>query len=342
MPTREERCGPRPEVFVVHKGEPESLLQYFDRHCRSLYGSDVRYDSEGSIFYPTWHQEKREEVKPETHSLLSRKRVRGEVYLAQRLVTKQLYGRRINTVTKDGGGVDVAIRSFEHVLESEAEEEMPQMGMVRGRIGELFDLFGDFSSVTEDQLKDSTNVTYDRLARAGFDPETVHLEEKTKMGYWLIKGSGGKDSLKRRNRLITIMALEAANRRAVERMQGIGAVMAKFVRMREALRFEREFCREIFTEVMDRLALQAMQSHYLFRYPDKPSQNAGIVRGILNTLYWQLTQPHVKPYRFAGMEARKILGEAVDLLGEDRRREIVERSLFEQARSILESALTRM
>lgn len=340
MFNREERCGPRPEVFIVHRGEPESLLNYFDNNCRPLYRSGVRFDAEGNIFYPTWRQVKRQEIDRHNYALLSSTRMREDLYLELSLVTKSPYGLRINRVAKDGGGVDVAIRSVEHVLESEAEKEMPQMKMVKGRIGELFDLFGDFSSVTEDQLNESISTTYDRLESAGFDPKTVLLEEKDQMGQWLIKGSGGKDSLKRRNNLITMMALQAANRRAVVREQGIGEVMAKFVRMREALRFEREFCREIFREIIERLVPQAMPAHYLFRYPDEPAQNAGIVRGILNTSCWQLTQPHVKPYRFAGMEARRILGEAVDLLGEDRRREIVERVLFEQARNILESVLS--
>jgi len=324
---------------MVRRGDQESLLKYFDHNCRPLYRSGVRFDAEGNIFYPTWRQVKRQEVGPQDYSLLSRTRMNEDLYLGLSLVTKKPYELRINRIAKDGGGVKVAIRSVEHVLESEIEKEMPQMQMVRGRIGELFDLFGDFSSVTEEQFNDSMRTTCDRLARVGFNPETVLLEEKDQMGQWLIKGSGGKDSLARRNNLITMMVLQAAYRRAVVREQGIGQIMSKFVRMREALRFEQEFCREIFTEVMDRLAPQAMQAHYLFRYPDKPAQNVWIVTGMLKTACWLLTQPHVKPYRPAAREAEEVLREAVELFSENRRQEIVERELFEQARRILEDTL---
>jgi len=337
---KERDRGPRREVFVVRK-KAEELLEYFTTRCRSLYGSDVRFDSEGNIFYPTWREVKREEVEPTSYSLLSKKRIREEVYLAQRLVTKKPHELRINQITKDGGSVEAGIRSVEHALVTELEREKPQMGMVRGRISELFDLFVDFSAVTDEQLEEAQRETYRRLAQVGFDPQKVLLEEKQRMANWLIKASGGKDSLERRNHLIIMMALEAAHRRAVEREKGIGETVSKFARMREALRFERAFSREILEEVRQRLEPQKMPAHYLFKYPEKPPQNVGAVSGILNTTRWQLTQPHVKPYRPAGMEAREVLGEVVDLLGKNRRSEIVERDLFGQAQNIVEEVLDR-
>lgn len=332
---------PRPEVFVVHKGTQEKRLEYVTRYCRPLYGSDVQFDNEGTIFYPTWRQVKREEVRPDGYSLLSKTREGEETYLARRLVTKKPYELRINRITKDGGSVEAAIRSVEHGIETELKKEKPQMEMVRGRVGELFDLFADPSAVTDEQLEEAQRETYRRLARVGFDPETVILEEKQRMANWLTKASGGKDSLERRNPLIIAMALEAANRRAIEREQGIGETVSKFIRMREALRFERVFSRGILGEVAQRLKPQGIPGHYLFKHPEKPPQNVGIVRGILNTIRWQLTQPHVKPYRPAGREAREVLGEVVNFLEKNRRGEIVERDLLGQARSIIEEILDR-
>lgn len=340
MPNRiEEDRRPRPEVFIVHKGVQDKRLEYVTKYCRSLYGSDVRVDSEGNIFYPTWRQVERTEIGPEDYSLLSRTREAEETYLARGLVTKRPHELRINKITKDGGSVEAAVRSVEHVLETELKRERPQMEMVIGRVGELFDLFVDFSTVTNEQLEETQRETYSRLARVGFDPKTVILEEKKRMGDWLTKASGGRDSLARRNLLITAMALEAANRRAIGREEGIGETVSKFARMREALRFERAFSRGILGEVVQRLELGSMQGHCLFKYPERPAQNLGIVSGILNTMRWQLTQPHVKPYRPAGIEAREILGEVVGLLQVDKRRDIVDRNLFGQARSIIEEVL---
>lgn len=340
MSIEQERQVPRRprEVFVVSK-KKEELLEHFAKHCRPLYGSDIRVDSDGNIFYPTWHQVKREGVGPETHSLLSKTREKEESYLARPLTTKLPYESRINRITKDEGSVEAGIRSVEYALGTELEKEKPQMGMVRGRISELFDLFANFSEVTDEQLEEAVGETHRRLANVGFDPQKVVLEEKERMASWLIKASGGRDSIERKNRLITMMALEAANRRVVEREQGIGETVSKFVRMREALRFERAFSREILGEVRERLEPQRIPAHHLFKYPEKPPQNVGPVVGILNTSRWQLTQPHVKPYRPAGMEAREVLGEVADLLGKNRRGEIVERELFGQARGILEEVL---
>ncbi len=336
---KEGEGRPQAEVFVVRKKKQEELLDYYTKCCRPLYGSDARVDKDGNIFYPTYHQVRREKVTPENYSLLSEKRQKGEVYLAQELVTKILYERRINRVTKDGGSVEAGIRSVEHALETELKIEKPQMEMIRGRTAELFDLFADFSAVDDEQLEKAERETYKRLDEARYDPQKVVLEEKQRMAAWLTKASGGKDSLKRRNSLITIMALGAAHRRMVKREMGIGETVSKFVRMREALCFGREFSREILEEVRQRLEPQRIPAHDLFKHPDKPLGKVGIVKGMLKTMCWQLTLPPVKPYRPAGMEARGILEEVIRLLGQDQREEIIERNLFRQTLTIIGNTL---
>lgn len=331
----------RPEVFVIRKGKQEKRREYWAQYGRPLFGSDILFDPEGKIAYPTWHQVKKGQIEPAGYSLLSKKRARASIYLAQDLTTKTLYELRINEVTKDGGSVEAAIRSVEHVLAIALEREKPQMKMVRNRVGELFDLFADFSAITDEQLEKAQKETYRKLGQVGFDPARVVLEEKRRIAYWLPKASRGQDSLGRRNWLITTMALQAAHRRAVEREQGIGETVSKFVRMREALRFEREFCREILQEVGNWLIPERMPAHYLFKFPEKPPTNVGYVKGILNTCCWQLTQPHVKPYRPAGREAGEILKEVVILLGVNKRGEIVEKDLFGQARNTIQSVLKK-
>lgn len=331
----------RKEKFVVRKERQQDLLQYVETHCRRLLGSDTQVDEKGNIFFPIWREVRREQVVPEEFSLLSRTREREEVYLSRPLTTKRLYELTIHQITKDEGSVEAAIRSAEHTLETELKREKPQVRAVRERISELFDLFSDFSVVTDEQLEQAERETYRRLAKVGLDPQRIILEEKRKMANWLTKASGGKDSWKRRNDLITTMALEAANRRAVEREQGIGETTSKFVRIREALRFAREFSREILEEVVEKLEPQRMPAHSLFKYPERPPQNVGIVRGMLNTMTWQLEQPPVRNYRPAGLATGQILKKVVDLLNQDRREEIVERGLFGDARGILEEVLEK-
>ena len=331
---------PKPEVFII-RPERRPILEYFNNHCRPLYGSDVRVDSEGNIFYPTWRQVKREKIKPEDYDLLSRKRIRPEIYLNLPLTTKRPYELRIHQVKKDGGSVEAGIRSIEHVVETETKKETPQAKMVRERINQLFDLFSNFSSLTEEDFKIIQGETYALLARVDFNPETVILEEKQKIAHWLIKGSGGKDSLTRQNWLITTMALQAAYHRAIERELSINQTLSKFIRMREALVLAREFSRGILIDVVQWLEPQRLPAHYLFRYPDRPPQNAGITIGILNTLSWQLTQPPVKPYRPAGLATKKLLNQTTDLLRQNRRPEINQEGLFQQAYDILQKTLEK-
>ena len=77
----------------------------------------------------------------------------------------------------------------------------------------------------------------------------------------------------------------------------------------------------------------------LFQHPERPAQNVGIVSGMLGHMRWQLTQPHVKPYRPAGLAVGEVLGNIVDLLNQDRRQEIVEQGLFDQAHAMLGNIL---
>jgi len=284
----------RPEIFII-RPEKRTILEYFDRYCQPLYGSNVRVDSGGNIFYPTWHQVKREKINPEAYSLLSRTRMGEEAYLSLALTTKHPYELHIHQVRKNSGSVEAGIRSVEHVIKTETGKETPQIKAVKKRIGQLFDLFSDSDSLSEQDFKILQGETYAQLAQVIPNPETVVLEEKQKIVYWLIKGSGGKDSLSRQNWLITTMALQAAYRRALEREITISQILSKFIRMREALILAREFSREIFTDVDHWLEPQRMPAHYLFRYPQKPPKNVSIAVGILNTLCWRLTQPPVKP-----------------------------------------------
>ena len=228
------------EVFVT-RPERRLILEHFDNHCRPLYGSDIRVDFEGNIFYPTWRQVKREKINPGDYDLLSHKGIRPGIYLNFPLATKRPYELCVHQIKKDGGSVEAGIRSMEHVIEAEINKEAPQAKIVRERIDQLFDLFSNFSSLTEEDFEIIQGETYALLVRVGLNPETVILEEKQKIAHWLIKGSSGKDSLTRQNWLISTMALQAAYHRTIKRELGINQTLSKFIKMREALILARGF-----------------------------------------------------------------------------------------------------
>lgn len=333
------------KVYVGSRGEQQDLREYVRQYCRPLYGSDAFVDSEGTIFIPQWYPVRKTErglgdyshIGPQDYQLLSGKRESEESYLSRTLKTKTLHELRISEVKGNNGAVETAIRMSDHILASTLERELPQMEAAGGRISELLDLFSDYSSVTIEQLEQAVVATREQLAAVGFNPETVISHEKVRIGQWLPKASTGRDSLGRPNSLITMMALEAAHRRVFWRTYGLGATTAKYVRIREALLFEREFSRGVFEQVQEWIT--PMRFHVLFQFPERPPQNVGTVTGLLNTMRYKLAQPHVKPYRPAGREVEALLGNVVNLLGQNRRQEIVDQDLFNQAHDMLGNVL---
>jgi len=323
-------------VYFYPLGQ-EGLVRYLEEKCRPLFGSDVYYDAEGTIFYRTWRDLPRKGFQPDKHVLVSRLPPRADIS-APYTRYQDLKVMRIHQVKKDDGSVEAAIRSIDHTLEGERGKERDQAAAVKYRATELLDLFGgkSFTEISQDEFKTERDKTYALLARVGLDPEAVVNQLKQRMSKWLTKGSFGRDSTGRLNRLITTQALSAAHRRAIMRERGIGGpIVGKFVRMREALTFEREFCRTIFQDVADRLRPEAMPSHMLFMYPAKPPANEGVVRGMLHTMCFQLRLPHVKTYRTIGIQVEAILAEVEELLRQGKRAEIVQRGLFPQAYQLL-------
>lgn len=290
------------------------MLTYFNLSCRPLYGSAVRVDNDGTIFFPSWHQVREGEHSPETYTMLSRVRLSDEAYLLLPLVTKEPYELRINQVRKANGAIEVGIRMTDHVIAEQINREQPQMRMVRERVGEMLDVFGDYAHVSDEQFQEAAQTTLLRLAQVRFDPQAVLLREKQHIAVWLPKGSSGIDSLGRRNYLISVMALQAAHRKAVLREQGLGVTINKYAQMREALLFEREFCRSIFTEVAREIGPDHMQSYTVFRFPERPAVPPDIVSRMIRHKRWQLNQTHAKPYRPVGTAAGGILEEAADLV----------------------------
>jgi hypothetical protein len=109
--------------------------------------------------------------------------------------------------------------------------------------------------------------------------------------------------------------------------------------MRETLIFEREFSRNIFSDVVTRLS--GMQHHDLFRRPGKPlPRDTMIVLGILRTLQFQLEQPHVKPYRTAGLESATILSIIDWLVRDGKREEIARQKMIPHMLQLLKTTLT--
>jgi len=341
----------RPEV------EPKEKIVYFQRTgeqerraqelagSRSLFGSDIFYKN-GDLFYITWRDIKNGKPFSDEYNIISRLHPQVDIY-APYSHYKRHKEMRIHQINKDDGSIETAIRSMDHILEQELGKEITQAKIIGQRTHELLDLFtSGFSEISQEQFEEERRKTFELLVKVGFNPATVINQEKREMGFRVVKGSFGHDILGRRNQLISIMALQVAYRRVVIRERQIGGHIAgKFIRMREALIFEREFSRAIFVDVAQYLSPEGltMPNHILFKDPQRRTEKGqvNIIKGMIGTMCFQLRQPRAKTYWTVSREAEKILKEVAGLLLEDRRGEIVERDLFGQVYRMLTAELEK-
>lgn len=302
-------------------------------------GSDAYCNDDGTIAYTTWRDLPQEALLSPKYVRVSWVHPQADIYAP---FTR--YQEHIQLVThvvkKDGGRVEVAIRNMDHILESVEGQEKEQAHVVRWRASELFDLFQkNFSDITPEEFEAKRAETYRRLQKARLNPDTVYNHEKKRMTYYLVKGSYGHDSTGRENWLISVGALSAAHRIAIERELGLGEIAGKFIRMREALVIIREFDRGMLEEVIGTIRPTNMPSHPLFTKPEQPPVNLGPTLGLLQTAIFKLSQTHVKPYRPAALEAIPALKEVQTLVGKNRRVEVMKRGLFATVHALLDTTL---
>lgn len=326
-------------VFFIQIGRQEELRKHLEL-CKSLWGSDILYDSEGNLFYYTW-RDMPEFGLPQSEQYINISKMHPSADISAphtRYTDKE--SMIIHQVIKDGGSVEAAIRAMDHILTGIRGKEKPQIQAIKERASELFDVSStNFSELTEEDFVNAREKTFQILKSVGFNPAKVYDAEKVRIAYWLPKGSFGKDSQNRRNYLIAVGALAASYRRAIVRQKSLNKITCKFVTMREALILEREFSREIIQSVICRLEPNALPSHVIFKKPDQKPQNVGPVLGLLRTSIFQLRQPHVKPYRTIGRQANKILNEIINLVNNNQRKEIVEKGLFNDIHNFLITGL---
>lgn len=328
-------------VEFVRVGEQQERDLYIRNNCKPLFRSGVFYDGGGDIYYrirPTIALQRA--LSPEFVQL-TRLSDQADIQAPYTQFTN-IRLRQTHRIEKDEGSVEAAIRSMGHVLERELEVELPQARTVQERASSLLNLFTTgFDQITDVEFRQARRETYDLLGRVGLDPSTVVDNKKRSMAAWITKASFGKDSQDRRNKLISVLSLRAAYRVAIERQQGIGEILSKFIKMHEALLYEREFSRAVMIDVVDRLKPAAVSSHYLFKRPSAQERrgDAGILISMLKHLEFQLGLPRLRPYRPASLDGQTSIAQVRELLEGGRRLEVAESGLFEDAATQVEGCL---
>jgi hypothetical protein len=301
-----------------------------------LFGSEARVMQDGTIWYMTYRDLPKDRALPTTYIQISDTHPRGDIYAPHSRTTgfKEL---RINKLPD----VETAIRAMDYILEREIGPETRQVTALAGRSHELLDLFSRaFDTITPEEFIQARQKTEHILHDVQLDPKTIINQEKQRITAWILKASTGQDSRERQNKLITIMALSAAYRHAVEKHMRIGPILGKFTQMREAFLFEREFDRAILTEVTDRLRPDALPGDIIFKHPDQPAdRHVGVLIGLLHTTRFQLRQPHAAPYMPAGREAATIIEKISQFVKDDKRQDILSGQLFSKAHTIITKVL---
>ncbi len=321
-----ERKGEKIAYFIA-SGEQEELRRYLSGFCYRLLDSDAYVSrQEGDIYYITWRDLPKDRILPQTFLPISKVGPRADIF-AHRSRYRQTKHMVVHQIKEDGGGVEVAIRAFDHILEGVSSKERDQADAVRERAYEVLDLFQKrpISEITAEEFAGAQRETYALLARARLDPQRLISRQKRQMVAWLLKGETGRDVRDRLNWLVSVGALQAAYRAALKRRLALDPIAIKYIEGREALLLTRTVCREVMTAVAKRLRDQALPSHVLFKFPGKivEVQQIVLVGEMLRQMESELvTLVSVKPYKLAAHEAATYLSDARRLLGAGKRTEV--------------------
>lgn len=326
-------------VFFVRRGKQQQRLQDLTEGGWSrLLGSDVYFDEKtGNIAYISWPLVARQERLGEDFLRLS--------YLPRQADPSAPYSRfrdfremRINHIEKDGE-VEAAIRSVGHVIERESRVEKSQAQALRERSVTLFNHFTDsFHEISDEDFARAVDETYGLLREEGLNPATVVDRRKTAMARWVIKASSGHDYTGRRNKLITLFALSAANRVAIEREIAVDTILGKYQRMQLALMYHRDFSRGLMQEVRYYLRPEAIPAHRVFKFLQNDYTSGDVVL-FLNRLRSLLGVPKINPYRRTCAYVDSLLEEVLGMLKRGEKRQIVESGIFEETFLQLDSCL---
>jgi hypothetical protein len=304
-----EKAESRDALYVVHEGESQDLLQYVHENCIPLLDSDAFVDRKGTIFIVQWGSLPPGKSPVQPFAEISSGTNAGDIYVQH---PTSVHRAIVKEIKKDGGAVETAIRFVGHIFDTEETQSLIAHSVLR-RASESLDLFKyGLAHVSDEELAGNQQKTIALLRETGLDTDHINRmldENKRKMIRWIIKASGGKDTLKRRNDLITRMAISAAYRVAVERSLGIDEITAKYGAMGEALSFARALSREACDHVVRQISLDSPLLNFL---PQATSdRKKKIALGMLRTIYKELGQPQVKAYRTASMVAQNDLANAI-------------------------------
>jgi len=325
-------------VILVVKDDPETRrVQRLPR----IHGTWLRRDWDGTIWGARWRDLTHEQFRAllteeDGWRLIFPGYLRGEKQKREYLLDPPASRRRVSILTcyEVAEGVEAAIRLAQgHVASKyvpEVGDEARQMEAVIALAQELSATFLDYGSVTEEVVEEVRAKTAELIRRLGL--ERAKLPEKQVMTVRMAKGATLRDSLGRKNLLISLTRLYSTYLGAVRRLESFGVYTSKYEREAHMLLFERGKMRWALRWTVGELQRRVL-AHVNFRDPQAKVWRGtaqplakmieGIARGPLSLV-------QLKPYFPVAKEARESLFEAARL---------VRREDFAGARDIVEGVV---
>lgn len=343
MSFKDEGDPRRKTAYLTTDQKRSDRLAYFDQECFPLLGNPaVRVDKEGSISWLRWPEVEipKSGIIPPAHHIISPQNPAADIYARFSRYTDAAEPT-VQTIKKDGGSIETAIRSCDYILFGNRIRQYRQVDAVAGKADELLSLYGMlFNSLSSERFEQNRLEVQALLQDVGLNWETIVSQHKKKMMFWLEKGSFGEDSLQRRNKLISLMALSAAAREAFERKRGLGKIEKKYLGIRQTVIDERIMVRGIFAEISDRFRPEAIPSSVIFRRPQwSHPYDWGILEGMMQHAKYLLKQAKTRTYRQAAQQAIALLDPAIWNIKQRNVQPIIEQNTFAWVKDILDKEL---
>lgn len=310
---REKLSGVAPLLVMKDSERNREILGMW-----KIPGTTIRVSKDGDIFYPVWRERTRIN-KPELYIPVS-KLPRGwslERLLKarkERLISEVIFYQ----VKKEGGSIEAAIRSMDHVLEQYegTGKEMGQIVAIRRQIERAMEVLENSVGVSEEEFEDGfwrlCRQTEEIMENLGMEKAVLALKKEIDL---LLKGaSTGRDRTGRKNYLAVQKRLQAASRRVEYRASEIGFIVDKFRANKLGLLAERERERTALREIKEKIGFPSgILSHEAFKTGKTIYSQKGILVGIIGTMIYRLeTVIKVKPYKTLALDIGKRLGNAIE------------------------------
>lgn len=314
--------GSKKGVLLVVKDTDETRRI---RRLPRLYGTYLRRDRDGTVISDRWRmvtwKQFQSSLGEDGWLLLHPNWPRGKEAKQRYLHDPPVSRRRqvgVLTYHRIEEGVEAAIRqSGQHVAPRyvpAAGEEAMQMEAVVALAQELSTTFLDYQSVTEEVVEEARRKTAELIRELGL--ERAEHPDKQVITARITKGATLRDSLGRKNLLISLTRLYSVYLWAVRRLESFGVYTRKYQQQAHVLLFERAKMRWAIQWTVEELRRRVL-AHANFKRPGvsvhkgTPQQLALMIEGIARG---PLSLVRLKPYFPVAVEARECLFEAADLV----------------------------